>query len=77
MQSEIRSDWRLRDIDIGFKANTDFVYRSILNGGTIMRRFIFFLVAVATTAGLVAFMGPDGQSVNTHCTPRREPRISI
>jgi len=42
-----------------------------------MRRFIFFLVAVATTAGLVAFMGPDGQSVNTHCTPRREPRISI
>jgi hypothetical protein len=67
MQSEIRSDWRLRDIDIGFKANTDFVYRSILNGETIMRRFIFFLVAVATTAGLVALMGPasghaDGQS---------------
>src|SRR6202040_1876871 len=36
-------------------------------GGTIMRRFTFFLVAFATTAGLVALIGPvpghaDGES---------------
>jgi Cytochrome P460 len=39
----------------------------MLNGGTIMKRFAFFLVAFATTACLVALIGPaashaDGQS---------------
>jgi hypothetical protein len=52
--------------DIGFKANTDFVYR-ILIGGTFMKRFTFFLIALATTVGLVALIRPaagraDGQS---------------
>jgi hypothetical protein len=46
---------------------TDFVYRSILIGATIMKRFTFFLIAVATTVGLVALIRAaaghaDGQS---------------
>jgi hypothetical protein len=39
----------------------------MLNGGTIMKRFTFFLIAAATTAGLVTLIAPaprhaDGQS---------------
>jgi hypothetical protein len=59
--------FRIRDSGlIGFKEN-NFVYRSILTGGTNMKRFTFFLIALATTVGLVAIIGPaashaDGQS---------------
>src|SRR5271166_5799483 len=41
---------------------SDFVYRSILNGGTLMRGFTFLLIAVATTVGLVALIGAAAAS---------------
>jgi hypothetical protein len=58
-------------IDFGFKAKLSrlliSVYRSILSGGTIMGRFTFFLVSVATMAGLFTVIAPapghaDGQA---------------
>jgi hypothetical protein len=39
-------------------------YRSILIGGTIMRRFTFFLIAVATMAGLVTLISPAPGQAN-------------
>jgi Cytochrome P460 len=39
-------------------ASSDFVHRSTLIGATIMKRVTLFLIAVATTVGLVALIRP-------------------
>jgi hypothetical protein len=49
------------------------VYRSILNGGTFMKRFTFLLIAVATMVGIVTLVAPapghaDGQAAAPYVT---------
>jgi hypothetical protein len=51
-----------KGVDIGFEAKESGLLISIrgskLNGGNIMRRFTFFLVAIAAMAGLIALIPP-------------------